>query len=95
MKVVCIDNNFPRVSCNNHVPLSAFKFHPVKGEIYKVDDIITYPNSSIGYLLADFEGRAYGAKFFRPVDDTFGEWVEQTILKDAEYEHVTKQMEMP
>lgn len=32
----------------------------------------------------------YEIEAFRPLDESFPEWVENTILKDAEYEEATK-----
>lgn len=91
MRVVCIDDNYPKVAKNISVPLCVWARHPEKGEIYKVDEIVTYPDGTIGYLLSGFEGRIYGAKYFRPTDDTFGEWVESTLLENVVYEQTINQ----
>jgi hypothetical protein len=63
----------------------------VKGEIYTITNI-----NPDGYLefyeFPKYKGntRTYNPKFFRPIDSTFGEWVEETIMKEAELEEVLK-----
>lgn len=44
----------------------------------------------LGYTNRDSNGLVYGfvADNFRPVDDTFGEWVEETIMKEVELETI-------
>lgn len=60
--------------------------NPVKGEIY------TFLEPGDGYFskdficLVEFGNRwNFDADRFRPVDETFGEWVEETVMKEAEY----------
>ena len=82
MKVVCIDDsNFHDV-------------HPVKGEICEVIDTKEYKGKLWyrlhGYNTRNFEGLicGYNSECFRLVDNSFGEWVEETIMKEVELETI-------
>lgn len=61
--------------------------HPkiIVGEIYTVIGL-HYNNNYVE--LQEIPGYCYRADCFRPVDDTFGEWVEETIMKDVEIEEL-------
>jgi len=82
MKVVCIDDS------------TFHDAHPVKGEICEVIDTKEY-NGKLwyrlhGYNTRNFEGLIYGynSECFRLVDNSFGEWVEETIMKEVELETI-------
>ena len=81
-KVVCIDNNlswsFPGEP----------NAKPLKGEIYTVTGICRKEYCVIKELADD---ECYLMDIFRPVDDTFGEWVEETLMKELQYEEALKQ----
>ena len=83
-RVVCIDVGKPAPDCTN----------PIKGEIYTVMQLYTGRISNgihvkDWYVLEEFGNEfAFSPKLFRPVDDSFGSWVEETIMKEAELETV-------
>ena len=87
-KVVCIGGDWIRNP------------HPIKGEIYTVfslDNDNRFPEYKGWYYLTELnvpDGNyrtAYNPSVFRPVDDTFGEWVEETLMKELEYQEALKQ----
>jgi len=58
----------------------------IKGEIYTPIKGSTHPEF---ICLVEFgTDYAYRITCFRPVDDTFGEWVEETIMKDVQIEEL-------
>lgn len=82
-RVVCIrDDNRP----HHDLP------KVVKGEIYtirgtcKVRGFVYYKFHEIPET--EVHDMAYCAFMFRPVDDSFGEWVEETIMKEAVLEEI-------
>lgn len=61
---------------------------PKHGEIYTVIRLKDNQNNNL-YVLAEF-GEPFGwlSKNFREIELSFGEWVEETIMKEAELETV-------
>lgn len=86
--VVCIIDKF---GISDHYKLPK----PKKGKIYQVEGIEKSGNN-IGYLLVEVNvihpvlgvRICYDIHNFRPVDDTFGEWVEETVMKEVELEEI-------
>lgn len=84
-RVVCVDNT---VNSYNNNPPNLFQTLKV-GEIYTVLEIIhdDFTGKMIAYYrLMEIEDCAYSYKYFRPVDETFGEVVCDTIEKQVEFE---------
>lgn len=91
--VVCIDDNWLYNSVGR-LPLN----RPIKGEIYKVINVKNIDGLVISGVLA--KGNAFelaelpqwwGDGSFRPIDESFGEWVEETILKEVVLEETLNQ----
>jgi hypothetical protein len=80
--VVCVDDSTFYV-----------KPYPKKGDIEKVIDaaifrgVEFYRLDGYDYKMANGKIVAFAAECFRPVDESFGEWVESTIMKEVELEH--------
>lgn len=72
----------PNIKYGEGVPALA------EGEIYKVSNPhIHNPHihcdERIFIVLYEHPSFCYNQACFRPTDDTFGEWVEETVLKEA------------
>lgn len=66
---------------------------PVKGEIYTVSGVSEPYNGVIGYSLQELHPMDFwNVDCFRPIDDSFGEWVESTVLKESIYEEALKEL---
>lgn len=67
---------------------------PIKGEIYTLIKQEVYKgrvwNLLKGWEHFDKQGKRqyFIAENFRPVDDTFGEWVEETLMKEVQIEEL-------
>ena len=87
-RVVCIEE-FEGISNNGN----RYNDNPLKGEIYTIEKI-WYHGIKTYFELVEFppipKKRAYLNTHFRPVDESFGEWVEETIMKDAELEKLIR-----
>ena len=59
----------------------------IKDEIYTVIELDKnkWFKSGIGYLLKEHQTCFFGSTLFRPVDETFGEAVTETIEEQIEY----------
>ena len=82
-RVVCLKSEWTSLKAIN------YPSHPIKGEIYTITNID--PNGYLEFFeFPEYKGNTpiYNPKFFRPVDDSFGSWVEETIMKEAELETV-------
>lgn len=68
---------------------------PKKGEIYTIREVVKNRSYLFHEIVnlphKDFDEPepSFGITCFRPVDDSFGEWVESTVLKQAELEEAT------
>lgn len=85
-KVVCVK----QIHIFNDQPSD--EDHVIKGEIYTVIQVDAWEVSDkLFYTLKEklYENN-YCASLFRPVDDTFGEWVEETLMKELEYQEALK-----
>jgi len=78
-RVVCIDDS--RQRCNE-IP------KVVKGEIYTVKDIFNYFGQKLYRFIETGDDAGYNMECFRPVDETFGEVVCETIEQQIELEKV-------
>jgi len=68
---------------------------PVKGEIYTVVGHRKYLGHDYLYLDEITEkGVFFIACAFRPVDDSFGEYIESTLMKDIELETVLNEISL-
>ncbi len=81
-RVVCINDEG-----QNHPDIPKVK----KGEIYTIRNFVENFKGQKWYQfdeIPDSPGMRpiYLISAFRPVDDSFGEWVEETVLKEIEYE---------
>jgi len=66
------------------------KKYPVNGEIYTVINHSEFKGKHY-IMLAEMESdQWWHIKDFRPVDDSFGEWVESTVMKEVEFEEAVK-----
>lgn len=91
MRVVCMRPM-------NEWQLSSTCKCPDKGDIcevdgvhFGIDDWSFYYLKGYNDIMPDGKRIDFNTYFFRPVDDTFGEWVEETLMKELEYEEALKQ----
>ena len=89
-RVVCLKTFLGKHDVKNGSP--SFGNPPIKGEIYTVSGSMSHGNVT-GYSLKELHPRDYwNIIHFRPVDDSFGEWCEETILKEAVLEESLKEL---
>ncbi len=87
-RVVCIIGFYPRSKNDN---MRAVRY-PVIGEIYTVIEVKTICGIT-GYRLAELhQNEIWDVDSFRPVDDSFGEWVEATVLQEGILEEAEKEL---
>lgn len=86
--VVCI-KTFTNLSINTSEK-TTYGVYPQKGEIYEVIEIVVRGDYNYeGYRLVGFAWNdVFNVKNFRPTDDSFGEYVESTLMKEVELEEV-------
>ena len=86
-RVVCIAQ-FKGLSITNTDP---YGLRPVKGEIYTVVRMYQAEGKKglMCYQLKELHPNdGWNVEKFRPIDDTFGEWVEETIMKEVQIEEL-------
>lgn len=87
--LVCLGGNF-----NKEYP------HPQEGEIYTFDGVDPFDSRFIylkefnikAHCIDGYTRISYNSNRFRPVDDSFGEWVEATILQEGILEEAEKEL---
>lgn len=85
-RVVCINSK----AIMEEYAIQILLYHGVglvEGEIYTVTDTVKGKYGAWCYFILELNALKRCDRF-RPVDDTFGEWVEETIMKEAELETV-------
>jgi len=86
-RVVCIDGDFviSKEGDKNHGM-------PIKGEIYTVKLLVEIGGNDY-YILHELGFAGFRTNAFRPFDDSFGEWIESTVMKEVEFEGALKLIE--
>lgn len=83
MKVVAIKSHWIVSIKRNFAPYEL----PQEGEIYEVV-FVEHEGNDTYYCLRELPGGVFNSKGFRHIDDSFGEWVEETLIKELEYQEV-------
>lgn len=77
-KVVCLKTDW---SCNRN-NIQYIIIHPIKGEIYTIarTENDNWFDSGVGLVLAELKAdQAYDSKWFRPIENSFGEQVAKKL----------------
>ena len=93
-RVICDQKRWKTVQTVNNDPPTIL---PVYGRVYTIEKMEYFHKwNTWGITLKELEpNQFFELDAFLPLDESFPEWVEHTLLPEAEFENAVTQMEMP